>query len=125
MKKLIDDILTYNYSFSKPVANAKKVLQRCRIHGISITQKNFILARKEVEYVGFIANGNGVKSDPNKVRAIRLFPQITNLTELRSFMGLVNQLGGYLSRLIETALPLRPLFKSHYNSKSAFSRITL
>ena len=62
--------------------------------------------------MGFIVNGNGVKTDPNKVRAIREFPQPTNLTELRSFKGLVNQLAGYSKKLIASALPLRPLLKS-------------
>ena len=112
MKKFIDDILTYNSSFSEHVMNVRKLLQRCRIHGISIAQKKFIFARKEVKYVGFIVNGNGVKTDSNKVRAIRELPQPTNLTELRSLMGLVNQLAGYSKKFIASALPLRPLLKS-------------
>ena len=95
----------------------RKLLQRCRIHGISITQKKSIFAKKEVKYVGFIVNANGVKTDPNKVKAIRKFSQPTNLRELRSFMGLVNQLAGYSKKLIESALPLRhcPNLKKNCN----------
>ena len=99
-------------SFSKHVANVRKLLQRGRVHGISISQKKFVFAKQEVRYVGFIVNGEGIKADPDKMKAIRDFPQPTNLTEIRSFMGLVNQLGGYSKDLIETALPLRPLLKS-------------
>ena len=55
---------------------------------------------------------NGIKADPDKMKAIRDFPQPTNLTEIRSFKKLVNQLGGYYKDLIETVLPLRPLLKS-------------
>ena len=42
MKKLIDDILTHNSSFLEHVRNVRKLLQRCRIHGISIAQNKFI-----------------------------------------------------------------------------------
>ena len=79
MKKLIDDILTYDTSFSNHVANVRRLLQRCRIHGISISQKKFIFAKPEVKYVGFIVNTDGFKADPDKVKAIRDFPQPTNL----------------------------------------------
>ena len=81
------------------------------MHGISISQKMVVFAKQEVRYVGFIVNGEGIKVDPDKVKVIRDLPQSTNPTEIRSFMGLVNELGGYSKDLIETALPLRPLLK--------------
>ena len=37
--KIIDDILAYDTSFSNHVANVRKLLQRCRMYGISISQK--------------------------------------------------------------------------------------
>ena len=60
------------------------------MHGISISQKKFVFAKQEVRYVGFIVNGEGINADPDMMKAIRDFPQPTNLTEIRSFMGLVN-----------------------------------
>ena len=53
-----------------------------RIHGISIVQKKFIFAKKEVKYLGFIVNENGVKSDPNKVRASKDIFQSTSFKEV-------------------------------------------
>ena len=71
IKKIIDDILTYDTSFACHVEKVRTLLQRCRIHGISISQKKFVFAKAEVKYVGFIVNGEGVKADPDKVKAIR------------------------------------------------------
>ena len=71
------------------------------MHGISISQKKFVFAKQEVRYVGFIVNGEGIKADPDKMKAIRDFPQPTNLTEIRSCMGLVNQLGGHSKDLVK------------------------
>ena len=67
MKKIIVGILTYGTRFSNHVANVRKLLQRCRVHGISISQKKFVFAKQEVRYVGFIVNGEGIKAKPDKM----------------------------------------------------------
>ena len=59
--------------------------RHARMHGISISQKKFVFAKQEIKYVGYIVNGEGFKADPDKIKAIRDFPQPTNLTEIRSF----------------------------------------
>ena len=87
------------------------------MHGISISQKKFVFAKQEARYVGLIENGEGIKADPDKMKAIRHFPQPTNLTEIRSFMGLVNQLGGYSKDLIETVCNIQP----HYDTSSTYN----
>ena len=45
------------------------------------------------------------------VKAIKEFPRPRNLTELRSWMGLVNQIGNFNDKTAELAEPLRPLLK--------------
>ena len=65
-----------------------------------------------MDYVGYRINSEGVKADPKKVEAIRKFPTPTNITELRSFMGLANQLGRFSNQLSKAAEPLRDLMKS-------------
>ena len=54
---------------------------------------------------------DGIELDPTKVKAISNFPAPTNLTELRSFMGLVNQMSGHSKEVSEATLPLQPLMK--------------
>ena len=45
MKKIIDDILTYDASFSNNVAIVRQLLQWCSLHCISIAQKKFVFAK--------------------------------------------------------------------------------
>lgn len=52
-----------------------------------------------------------IELDPTKVKAISNFPATTNLTELRSFIGLLNQMSGHSEEVSEAALPLQPLMK--------------
>ena len=112
VKKMVDDILAYDDDFSTHVKNVKKLLERCRVHGISISKKKFEFGKTQVKYVGFIVSQEGIKADPDKLKAIGKFPTPTNITELRSFMGLVNQLTGHSQKLVQAALPLRPLLKT-------------
>ena len=56
-------------------------------------------------------SNEGIKADPTKIEAISEFHAATNITELRSFMGMANQLGGFNHLLSEAAGPLRDLLK--------------
>jgi hypothetical protein len=60
--------------------------------GVTLTQDKFIVG-EEVKFAGFIISGNGVKPDPAKLRAIKDYPLPSNISSLRSFLGLANQLG--------------------------------
>ena len=110
-KKFVDDILLYAKDFKEHVAKGKKLLQRFRDHGVSVSKSKFNVAKPEAKYVGYIVNADRVKIDPTKLKAISNFPAPTNLTELRSFMGLVNQMSGHSKELSQAAQPLQPLIK--------------
>ena len=55
-----------------------------------------ILAKKlkisnSIKFAGHTVSDQGIKPDPSPTDTIRQFPRPTNLTELRSLMGLANQ----------------------------------
>ena len=89
-KKVVDDILLYAKDFKEHVGRVKKLLQRFRDHGVSVSKTKFNFAKPEVKYVGYIVKADGIELDPTKVKAISNFPAPTKLTELCSFMGVVN-----------------------------------
>ncbi|XP_068224072.1 uncharacterized protein [Palaemon carinicauda] len=74
-----------------------------------ITPDKFVVAASQVSYCGYQLSEEGIAADPGKVSAIRDFPTLTNLTDLRSFMGLVNQLAKFTPEIAATPQPLRPL----------------
>ena len=45
---------------------------------------------KEIEYVGFIINKNGIHFNPNKINTISELPEPKDLKQLRSFLGGIN-----------------------------------
>ena len=105
------------------------MLEQCRQRGITLNPDKFEFMQPAVEYVGYRVSSGGIEADTKKVEAIQNFPAPTNITELRSFMGLANQLGGFSHELSKAAEPLRDLMKPKYaflwtpNHEEAFGNV--
>ena len=52
------------------------------------------------------------RSDPDKINAIKEMPEPSTPTEVRRFLGMVNQMGKFLSRLAEKTEPFIALITS-------------
>ena len=110
--KVVDDILIHGQDLESHLNDVKKLLQRCQQHGITLNPKKFNLAKDKVKFAGYIVSDKGIEADPEKLRAISHFPKPTNITDLRSFLGLVEQLAGFSKEVAEKMQPLRPLLSS-------------
>lgn len=109
LTKIVDDILVFSNTLEGHWVAVRAFLKRCREFGISLNRAKTRLALGEVKFAGFVLSGEGVKADPVKLKALHSFPQPTNLTDLRSFPGLVEQLAGFSKDMTEALLPLQPL----------------
>jgi hypothetical protein len=107
--KLVDDICIFSDTYEEHVEAIKRFLDRCQAHGITLNADKMKLAKPEVKFAGFLVGREGIKADPEKLAAIRCFPTPRNLTDLRSFQGLVEQLGNFSTAVAEAMRPLRPL----------------
>ena len=114
LQKVVDDILVEKETFPGHVSRVRTVLNRCREHGITLNAKKFQFAAEEVQYVGFLVGRHGIAADPAKVQAIQDFPAPTNRQELRSFMGLANQLADFADEFSSAADPLRELLRTRH-----------
>ena len=70
-------------------------------NNITLNPAKFKFAQEGVEFVGFQISNSGISAYPNKFKAITAFPKPENISDLRSFMGLVNQLGD-ISKYLST-----------------------
>ena len=109
--KVMDDILVYSRTNQELLESVVKVLERYKENKITLNPKKFKFGEEEVDYVGYKIGKTGIRADPAKIEAISKFPTLTNLVELRSFMGLVNQLSKFSPDIAGTAKPLHGLLK--------------
>ena len=87
-----------------------RFFSRCKENGIVLNTKKFQIG-SEVIFGGFKLNSEGYSLDPSLHDSIRKFLPPTNLTELHSFMGLINQTTTFTDKIAELASPLKDLVK--------------
>ena len=110
IQKLVDDILIVGDSQEQFASRFKQVVQRCKENSITLSAPK-IQVGEEVFFGGMVVSIDGTKADPAKVEAIANFPRPLNQTDLRSFAGLVNQLGQFAPDLAHAMEPMRCLLK--------------
>lgn len=60
----------------------------------------------EIKFLGHIVSAESIRADPDKTTAVVNMERPTNVTELRQFMGMANQLGKFSPQLAELSQPL-------------------
>ena len=86
----LDDILIYSKVLEEHFRHLKlvfKVLREQKLYG-KLEKCHFL--SKEISFLGFIINREGVKADPKKVEAIKEWPTPNSVTQVRSFHGLAS-----------------------------------
>ena len=113
---LIDDVLVYGKTEEEHSKRLQIVLEKLRQEGVTLNKQKCIFFSKSIQFLGHIIDEEGVKPDQEKLRAIEDAPQPTNVTEVRRFLGMVNQLSKFLPNLAERTKPLRDLLstKKHW-----------
>jgi hypothetical protein len=112
---IADDILVYGVGETKEDATADhdtklvNLLNRCRDRGIALNPDKLKLRLAEVEFMGHILTGDGVKIDPGKVEAIVKMPAPTSVEEVQRLNGFVNYLAKFLPQLATIMEPIRKL----------------
>ena len=110
--KLVDDYLISGDDIEEVADKIRKVLSKCRKHGLSISEAKFEISN-EISFAGYILSEKGVQPDPSKIKAIAEFPTPKYVTALRSFLGMANQLGHFLPNLAALTNPLHLLLKKN------------
>ena len=107
--KIVDDILSWDEDYSMHIDRIYDILCRCSDRNITLNAEKFVFAVPETDYCGYQVSEEGIRVDPKKVQAIAEFPTPKNLTDLRSFFGLANQLSDFSYETVNPAEVLRPL----------------
>jgi hypothetical protein len=111
-----DDILIYSKSREDHVRHVDKVLQLLKEQQLYAKPSKCFFGVKEVDYLGHIVSHEGVKVDPNKIKAMMDWPIPKTLKNLRGFLGLTSYYCKFVHNYGRIATPLMTLTK-----KDAFS----
>ena len=110
------DILIYSKSWEDNVQHVDKVLQLLKEQQLYAKPSKCFFRVKEVEYLGHIVYHEGVKVEPNNIKAMMDWPIPKTLKNLRGFLGLTGYYCKFVQNYGRIAIALMALTK-----KDAFS----
>jgi len=111
-RRVVDDFVIYDGNLSDHIAHVKQFLQRCADQHIALNAEKCRFFQTKTTFAGFLLSDQGYQIDPVITEAIWKYPVPTNRTELRSFIGLVNQLSSSTNAVASLLTPFRALLST-------------
>ena len=108
--KCVDDTLLWSATIEESFFQAVHYLDLCGRNGITLNPDKFKFAGDTVEFAGFEISPTSVRPCSRLFEAIEKFPTPHNITDMRSWFSLVNQVA-YSFASADKMLPFRSLLK--------------
>ncbi|KAL0551120.1 hypothetical protein IC582_010202 [Cucumis melo] len=107
-----DDILVYSKGIEEHVQHLEVVLEILRESELYANFDKCNFTKPRISYLGHYISVKGIEVDPEKIRAVKEWPTLSNVREMRGFLGLT----GYYRRFVQNygsiATPLTQLLKA-------------
>ncbi|GFT32400.1 retrovirus-related Pol polyprotein from transposon 17.6 [Trichonephila clavipes] len=108
----LDDIIVFSETFEDHLIRLRLVLKCLQEAGLKLNSNKCLFAAQEVKILGHLVSSNGVRPDPDKIKAVRNFPTPKNIHDIRSFLGLCSYFRRFIKGFCYLAEPLQSLLKS-------------
>lgn len=102
----LDDIVCFSTSLQEHVNRLKQIFEKLREANLKVQLDKSHFFKKEVNYLGHIITPQGVKPNPEKIRAVKEFPIPKTSKEIKSFIGLVSYSRKFIPNLAKITKPL-------------------
>ncbi|XP_048232892.1 uncharacterized mitochondrial protein AtMg00860-like [Ricinus communis] len=107
----LDDIVVYSNTLKEHVEHLRLVFKALRDNELYVKNEKCSFAQREVAFLGHIVGDGKLRMDGSKVKVIQDWEPPTKVTELRSFLGLVNYYRRFIKGYSSIATPLTDLLK--------------
>ena len=95
----LDDILVTGKSTEEHLKNLEEVLSRLKNAGMRLKKSKCAFLLPQVEYLGHQISEKGLQPTTQKLRAIAEAPAPHNVSQLKSFLGMINYYSKFLPNL--------------------------
>ena len=107
-----DDNLVYGGDQPTHDQQLVNVLQRLAATGIKLSGDKCEFSQGCLKFLGHVVDGDGIRVDPEKITAVRSVLEPSNVTQVRAFLGMANQLAKFMPDLAEITAPSGDLLKT-------------
>ncbi|GFU94882.1 retrovirus-related Pol polyprotein from transposon 17.6 [Trichonephila clavipes] len=105
----LDDIIIVGRSFEEHLKNIWRVLEKLKEANLKLSPSKCHLFRREFTYLGHIISAEGVRTDPDKISAMKDWNCPSDVHKLRSFLGLCTYYRKFVKNFSTIARPLHKL----------------
>ena len=112
---LMDDILVHGKTPQEHDENLRTTMRNLQGANLTLNESKCEFAKSSVEFLGTVVDANGIRADPKKVQAITEMETPKDPSELRRFLGMVNQLSKFQPHVADLTKPLRDLLSTKNN----------
>uniref|UniRef100_A0ABD2WHR2 RNA-directed DNA polymerase n=1 Tax=Trichogramma kaykai TaxID=54128 RepID=A0ABD2WHR2_9HYME len=107
----LDDIILVTETFEQHLDWIGKVLRRLVDAGLEINKEKCEFCCHSVAYLGYVLDGEGLRTDSTKVQPILEYPTPTNVKQLRRFLGIIGWYARFIEKDSEMKIPLLHLLR--------------
>ena len=110
----IDDVLIGSKLREEHAKHLHTVLSTLADHKLYAKLKKCDFWMEKVHFLGHIISEEGISVDPAKVATVVEWPRPTNITEVRSFLGMAGYYRRFVRNFLKTVLPLTQLLREDH-----------
>ena len=110
-KVYIDDILVSGRTESEHLSNLGRVFERLTEFGLKLNRDKCEFSRDPLEYLGHVIDDQGIHKSVDKITVILDAPRPTDVSSLRSFIGMANYYRKFVPYFASTLHPLTTLLE--------------
>lgn len=115
--RYIDDLIIATETMEEQFRILREVFRRLREAGLKINWSKSEFGASQVQYLGYLIDHEGMKTDPEKIRPIIEYPAPRNVRELRRIIGMVTWYKRFLPNYSQALHPLTKLLKKSQKFK--------
>uniref|UniRef100_H3A6Q2 ribonuclease H n=1 Tax=Latimeria chalumnae TaxID=7897 RepID=H3A6Q2_LATCH len=108
----VDDLLLASADFTEHLQHLEALLQCLQQAGLKVNPDEAQLCLSQVSFLGVTLSSKGRSLDQHKLRVILSLPLPTDVTSLRSFLGMCNFMRMFVYDFAAICKPLYSLFKT-------------
>ena len=112
---ILDDMLISGKTDEEHLENLESVLKRLQDAGLKANKEKCVFFKDRVQFCGHEIDKEGLHKTQEKIEAVVNAPRPENVSQLRSFLGLVNYYNRFLPNASSVLQPLHQLLEQ--NSK--------